>query len=498
MFPECFKDIPLCERIFCNRSLNMTSIKAVGFDMDYTLAIYKHETFEKLAYDETIKKLVKMGYPSSILKWHFDPKYMVRGLVIDKKRGNILKIDRHRYVKIAYHGKKELTRNERRNLYDLANVIVYEEPDFALIDTIFSLAEAFLFSQLVDLKENTSELSEKPFIQIHQDVRKCIDLCHRDGSIKHKVAENPAKYINFDPYLKDVLMKLKSHGHKLFVLTNSLWDYTNVVMNFLLGKKDSFSTEWTNYFDVILTGSQKPNFFTVKNPLYEVHMDTGLLKNFEVLPSAEKTTSYPKVFQGGHVKLLHDMLNIQKGSEILYVGDHIYGDILRSKKEIGWRTMLVIEELETEIMHLHKQKNEFDLCNQFIFKQDALSDQLEELELAIQAKKQNQVVENKVLIDLPIEELEKQFKKTGYDIAKIMENEEKTYSQYCFSFHPIWGQLMKTGRQNSRFSAQVINYSCIYTSKISNLRHYGMNKNFQAVSDHMPHDAILNHKGASC
>jgi hypothetical protein len=28
-------------KIFCNRSLNMKSIKAVGFDMDYTLAQYK-------------------------------------------------------------------------------------------------------------------------------------------------------------------------------------------------------------------------------------------------------------------------------------------------------------------------------------------------------------------------------------------------------------------------------------------------------------------------
>ena len=34
---------------------------------------------------------------------------------------------------------------------------------------------------------------------------------------------------------------------------------------------------------------------------------------------------------------------------MLYVGDHIYGDILRSKKTLGWRTMLVVPELETEL-----------------------------------------------------------------------------------------------------------------------------------------------------
>ncbi|MET0283873.1 MAG: 5'-nucleotidase domain-containing protein, partial [Polyangiales bacterium] len=30
-------DIPPGRRLFCNRTLNMRSIKAVGFDMDYTL-----------------------------------------------------------------------------------------------------------------------------------------------------------------------------------------------------------------------------------------------------------------------------------------------------------------------------------------------------------------------------------------------------------------------------------------------------------------------------
>jgi 5' nucleotidase family len=51
-------------RVFCNRSLNMKSIKAIGFDMDYTLAQYRPETFEALAHAETIKKLVKaFGYP---------------------------------------------------------------------------------------------------------------------------------------------------------------------------------------------------------------------------------------------------------------------------------------------------------------------------------------------------------------------------------------------------------------------------------------------------
>ena len=59
--------INIGKQIFCNRPLNMRNIVAVGFDMDYTLAQYKPETFESLAYEGTIKKLVKdLGYPPEV------------------------------------------------------------------------------------------------------------------------------------------------------------------------------------------------------------------------------------------------------------------------------------------------------------------------------------------------------------------------------------------------------------------------------------------------
>lgn len=45
-------------------ALNMGAIQAVGFDMDYTLAEYIPETFDLLAYDGALDKLVNgMGYP---------------------------------------------------------------------------------------------------------------------------------------------------------------------------------------------------------------------------------------------------------------------------------------------------------------------------------------------------------------------------------------------------------------------------------------------------
>lgn len=54
---------------------------------------------------------------------------MMRGLIIDKKRGNILKMDRHKYVKLAYHGFRELSRDQRLVTYANTGVCSKSAPD---------------------------------------------------------------------------------------------------------------------------------------------------------------------------------------------------------------------------------------------------------------------------------------------------------------------------------------------------------------------------------
>lgn len=52
-----------------------------------------------------------------------------------------------------------------------------------------------------------------------------------------------------------------------------------------------------------------------------------------------------------------------KGKDIVYIGDHIFGDILKSKKRQGWRTFLVIPELAQEL-HVWTDKSceSLDTC----------------------------------------------------------------------------------------------------------------------------------------
>lgn len=401
--------------VFCNRELAMSTIEAIGFDMDYTIAQYKPE-FDLLAFDGALAKLAGLGYPPEVLHFQYKPERFTRGLVLDKRRGNILKMDRYKYVRVAAHGSRKLSREERQKLYSSANgnkMPTYTGRDYVNVDTLFHIVDAVIYEQLVDLKDESdassvadgssssssdpsfaSFLADKSYFDLYTDVRRCVDLCHRDGVIKDRVAENPGRYIIQDPALFPMLEQFRLAGKKVFLLTNSLYDYTHVVMNYLYdGTVVSHEKEpnaarfrrWTEAFDVVICGSCKPAF--LQDPylsLFRVDPESQLLENTDGVPiSSEAANARPvagsggvggggsgavkrsaagdetedpataflaegKVFQGGNWLHLHDMLGVGSGDRVLYVGDHTYSDILRSKRTLGWRTCLVIPELEQE------------------------------------------------------------------------------------------------------------------------------------------------------
>ncbi len=62
-----------------------------------------------------------------------------------------------------------------------------------------------------------------------------------------------------------MLQQFKESGKKVFLLTNSLWDYTQVVMNYLHKQHEGQSPSdrtlhWTDYFDIVIVGGNKPLF----------------------------------------------------------------------------------------------------------------------------------------------------------------------------------------------------------------------------------------------
>ncbi|XP_065881281.1 uncharacterized protein [Euphorbia lathyris] len=503
--PEGGCKIEIGKQIFCNRSLNMKSILAVGFDMDYTLAQYKPETFESLAYDGTVRKLVyDLGYPQELLGWSFDWKYMVRGLVLDKKRGNILKMDRHKYVKVAYHGFREMSKEEKVGTY--GNTLIrdsFDEPDYALIDTLFSLAEAYLFAQLVDFKDNNpGKIPERAdYARMYKDVRAAVDLCHRDGTLKKMVAKDPKRYINENKCIVPMLKMLRDSGRSTFLVTNSLWDYTNIVMNFLLESRicDSSKTpnfDWLKYFDLVITGSAKPGFFheDSRANLFEVEPESGMLLNTDngtpmpqvgdLSPSIilKESNAPCRIFQGGTVAHLHKLLSIESSSQVLYVGDHIYGDILRSKKVLGWRTMLVVPELDREVELLWELRDTRKQLRLMRNERDQIEDHVHHLKWSLKFEDLNAEQKEKISDELVKLECRRDEVRTSHQQAQ-RECHQK--------FHKVWGQLFKTGYQNSRFAHQVERFACLYTSQVSNISLYSPDKYYRPSEDFMPHEYYI-------
>ena len=168
-----------------------------------------NEAFDLLAYNGAKEKLVHwLGYPPETLDLVYSQDMHRRGCLIDKKRGNILKLDRHKYVIYAEHGLTALSRDQRKTIYrpDYKGTQDISGPGYTNTDTPFSLVDSCLFAQLVDMKDrldsSSSFMAGKTYEMLWNEMRKCVDRCHKDGVIKRTVAEAPEKYITYDPNSK--------------------------------------------------------------------------------------------------------------------------------------------------------------------------------------------------------------------------------------------------------------------------------------------------------
>ncbi len=335
-------DVSRARRIFCNRNLKMASIELIGFDMDYTLALYQQDRLERLSIELTLRKLVENhGYPEEILGLTYDPRLAIRGVVIDRNAGNVFKMDRHGHVGRVFHGLTLLSKEERNLQYRRIRIRL-SSPRYAWIDTLFGLPEAVMYMTLVAHFDKSTSSDRPSYRQLFDDIRASIDEAHRDDTLKNVIKADMTSYVVKDPKLAETLHKLRSSGKKLFLLTNSLFDYSNAVMSYLLDGERKAYPSWRNYFDAIIVGAAKPAFFTEKNPFLVVDPATGQTTDAKV-----RTLSREKIYQGGNIFDFEDMSNV-RGDHVLYVGDHIYGDMIRLKKVHTWRTAMVVQELDGE------------------------------------------------------------------------------------------------------------------------------------------------------
>ncbi|MEQ1634339.1 MAG: HAD-IG family 5'-nucleotidase, partial [Planctomycetota bacterium] len=290
--------------MFCNRTLNMRSVQAVGFDMDYTLVHYDVPEWESRAYTHVQRKLVQLGHPVADLR--FDPELFSRGLVIDLELGNIVKANRFGYIVKAAHGTRLLAHDSMRKIYSQVWIDLHE-PRWVFLNTLFSLSEACLYGQMVELLDD-GKLGEIGYGALYELVKSSMDAAHLEGELKADVIADPERFVTVDADLPRALLDLKDAGKRLFLATNSEWHYTLPMMQFtfdrFLGKKS-----WQDLFELVIVQSRKPSFFNGAAPFAEID-ETG--KQI----AAEATLKASGRYRGGNARLVQEYLGC-RGESIL-------------------------------------------------------------------------------------------------------------------------------------------------------------------------------------
>jgi HAD superfamily 5'-nucleotidase-like hydrolase len=503
-FPDLLDELPTSsniadldppQRVYCNRDLDLQEIEAIGFDMDYTLARYNQRAMDALSIEKALERLVsERGYPDEIMEISPRPDFAMRGLVLDTTRGHVLKVDRHRHAGKVYHGFEDIT-DQARSTYRQTR-IRFSQDQYVLIDTLFALPEAFLYAALVDYCESNQPQAEHDWRQLYDDIRFSIDLAHRDESIKSAVVNDLETYVNREESLALTLHKFRSAGKRLFLLTNSYARYTNRVMSYLLDDALPEYESWQKYFDVVITGAGKPAFFTEATPFQEVTTEA------EVIDEAPETLTDDAIYQGGSLEEFERLAG-WRGDSVLFIGDHIYGDILRSRKTTTWRTAMIVQEMEPELEHIHDLREEIEQMREVDREIASLNEQLaHDKRLAHQIDRvltaDDDDTNTSPRLDAgkreELENARRRLSKSQRSIRRrrqrLIESLRDSERQLEERFNPYWGLIFKQGNENTIFGEQVEDYACLYTSRVSNLLNYSPVHYFRAPRQTLPHERI--------
>ncbi len=453
-------------QVYVNRTLNLKKIDYIGLDMDHTLVRYNSRNFEELAHEIMLKKLVNdKGYPQEILKLKFEFDRAIRGLVIDKNLGHTLKLSRYAAIRVSYHGLKPLDYSTQNKLYK-STYIDLSDRNYETVDTSFSIAFAGLFMQLVELKETTLAKVLPSYNQIALDLNYALDTSHRDGSLKNQVAKDLDRYIIKDPGVVSGLERYVRHGKKIFVLTNSDYFYSKLLLDYAINPFLKDHKSWTDLFEFVITSAQKPRFFFDNLKFLRINTADGTMTNWD-----SKLTK--GVYQGGCANIFTQDLGVA-ADQILYIGDHIYGDIVRLKKDCAWRTALVVEELGDEIEKLHKAAPFTEEINRLMEKKRPLEVELDRL---ISEKIENGTDKH----ESQISKLLKEISDIDHKISPQIKAQQKIYNHN-------WGEVMRVGIEESFFAYQVERYACVYMSKLEDLLAMSPRTYFRSYKRPMAHE----------
>lgn len=470
--------IPRERGIFCNRTLNLRSLEAIGYDMDYTLIHYHVEAWEGVAYEHIRQRLLARGWPVSELR--FDPDLIIRGIVVDRELGNLIKINRYGYVKRVSHGLHQLDFEEMRSIYH-RTMVDLGDSRYHFLNTLFSLSEGCIYAQLVDLMDQGLLPEVMGYNELWRSVRKTLDLAHVEGQLKEEIMSNPEQYVDLDPAVPMTLLDQKESGKKLLLITNSEWPYTKFMMEYAFDPFMPEGMSWQDLFDMVIVSSRKPKFFEEDAPIFKIINQEGMLE-----PCVNPTPDH-RLYLGGNASHVEQFLGMS-GSKILYVGDHIYSDVNASKSQLRWRTALVLRELEKEIEVFGQAEQRQRQIEALMGDKEEIEHCMSHTRLALQRlqngrppTEQESGTEEELKQQLL--QLRDKWKEIDSQIVPLVIAESR-------NFNSSWGYLLWDGIDKTHLTHQIQKYADLYTSRVSNFYEYTPFCYFRAPKGSTPHDPV--------
>lgn len=460
--------------LFCNRTLSLRRIHAVGYDMDYTLIHYHMRAWEERAYAYLQERLVAEGWPVSDLA--FQPNLVMRGLIIDKALGNVVKANRFGYVKTAFHGTQPIPFEEQRQIYQ-RTLIDLNEGRWLFLNTLFSISEACMYMQLVDLLDRGALAPSLGYADLYVLVRRSLDEAHMEGRLKGEIIAAPERFVAVDGEMPMTLLDQKKAGKKILLITNSEWSYAAPMLHYVFDPYLPDGYTWRNLFDIAIVGARKPDFFTHRMPVFRVASEDGLLREHAgPLHSGQ-------VYVGGDARLVEASLGLA-GEEILYVGDHIFVDVNVSKNVLRWRTALVIRELEDEIIAQARFQEEQARLSAMMREKEELESAYAVLRLDLQRVRRGYGPGS----GRSAKSIEKKLARLREETAALDAQIAPLAQAAGRLLNPNWGPLMRTGNDKSHLARQLERYADVYTARVSNFLAYTPFAYLRSHRGSLPHD----------
>jgi len=457
--------------VFANRTLNLRSVQAIGYDMDYTLIHYRVDEWERAAFDHARRWLIEAGWPVEDLA--FDPDAFTLGLVFDLDLGNLAKATRFGYVVRAQHGSTPLTFDEQRSAY-AETVIDLSEDRFDFMNTMFELSRAALFTQCVDLLDADHLPGVRSYYELYRQIDAALGRAHVEGELKAEILADPERFVEPDPEIVQTLLDQRMAGRQLLLITNSDWSYTRQIMAQAIGPFCPDGSSWRDLFDIVIVSADKPRFFSDPKALYQVVDEERSL-----LSPHSGELEAGSVYFGGNARLVESSLGLSN-AQLLYVGDHLFGDVHVTKDLLRWRTALVARELEAEIAAAGEFTDGQHTLQALMEQKRRLDFESAQLRMdRTRSRRSGQDLAREVAHRL--DEINAESRSLDEQIAPLAQESSRLGNA-------SWGPLMRAGNDKSLFARQVERYADVYMSRVSNLGRETPYAYLRAARGSLPHD----------